>query len=179
VPEGRGLVARSRMRASTRRRTSRGSAASPRAAAGVVSRRYVRPRAAVRRSTASSPTASGHPAYHEAEASQSRARGVVAWHDRQRAIGKAKYARNVTLPPSTSHCYTVREMMVRRAKKAKKKSKAKKKGGGAALVYSARTSASIGEAFEDRLLAAEGRRALAAPERTPYEHVRRTLGLDE
>jgi len=58
-----------------------------------------------------------------------------------------------------------------RAKAGKKKAKA--------ATARASYSASTAEAFEDRLLAAEARRALADdPERIPYEQVRRDLGLD-
>jgi hypothetical protein len=41
-----------------------------------------------------------------------------------------------------------------------------------------RPSARVADDFEDRLLAADARRALADPERIPYEQVRKDLKLD-
>lgn len=63
---------------------------------------------------------------------------------------------------------------MRRSRPKKKiRAKAKRK---AAPVRAYRPAASADD--EDRLLAAEARKALADPERIPYERVRRDLGLD-
>lgn len=63
-------------------------------------------------------------------------------------------------------------------KRAKKASSAKKKASALRVYRTVARSLPTAEEREDRVLAAEARKALADPERIPYEQVRRDLGLD-
>ena len=63
-------------------------------------------------------------------------------------------------------------------KKAKKASSAKKKASAVRTYRTVTPSLPTAEEREDRVLAAEARKALTDPERIPYEQVRRDLGLD-